>query len=236
MNRETPRRHELDADLHRWLALAYRAKARGVVLALLASLLLTATVLRVSHWLVTISERVERLRVALEVRPQRLRRASGAGVDLAPAPGPPFHRRRQFFSENPKIMRFRHLGRLDEKRVNAIWRKLLRPRVHSLPVDRKSPLPSGRAASLGLSVLKGQAGSQRMLDPRRTLEVQCGNCRAKFRAWYGASDSGLQTIHVNRCGLCEGDPLMKLMYKGCGLQLVARVTNRGIRKTIGQLR
>jgi hypothetical protein len=29
---------------------------------------------------------------------------------------------------------------------------------------------------------------------------------------------------------------MKLMYEGCGLQLVARVTNREIRKTISQLR
>jgi hypothetical protein len=57
-----------------------------------------------------------------------------------------------------------------------------------------------------------------------------------FRPWYGANDSGVQTIHVNRCGLCEGDPLMKLMYEDCGLQLVARVTNREIRKTISQLR
>lgn len=50
-----------------------------------------------------------------------------------------------------------------------------------------------------------------MLDPDRTLEVRYGNCRAKFRPWYGANDSGLQTIQVKRCGLCEGDPLMKLM-------------------------
>lgn len=62
------------------------------------------------------------------------------------------------------------------------------------------------------------------------------NCRAKFRPWYGANDSGVQTIHVNKCGRCEGDPLTKFMYEDCGLQLVARVTNRGIRKTITQLR
>jgi hypothetical protein len=69
-----------------------------------------------------------------------------------------------------------------------------------------------------------------MLDPDRTLEVRCGNCRAKFRPWYGANDTGLQTIDVNSCGLCEGDPLMKLVYEGCELQLVARVTTRGVRR------
>jgi hypothetical protein len=61
-----------------------------------------------------------------------------------------------------------------------------------------------------------------MLDPDRTLEVRCGSCRAKFRPWHRANDSGLQPIQVNRCGLCEGDPLMKLMYAGCEVQLVAR--------------
>jgi hypothetical protein len=120
--------------------------------------------------------------------------------------------------------------------INPIWRQLLRPRIHSLRVGRKSPSPSGRAESLGLSVVRRLAASRLMPDPDRTLEVQCGNCRAKFRPWYGANDSGLQTIHVDRCGLCEGDPLMKLVYEGCGLQLVARVANRGIRKMIGQLR
>jgi hypothetical protein len=74
-----------------------------------------------------------------------------------------------------------------------------------------------------------------MLDPDRTLEVQCGNCRAKFRAWFGASDSGVQTIRVKMQHV-RRRPLMKLMYEGCGLQLVARVTNRGIRKRINQLR
>jgi hypothetical protein len=48
--------------------------------------------------------------------------------------------------------------------------------------------------------------------------------------WYGANDSGLQTIQLNRCGLCEGDPLMKLTYEGCEVQLVARATTRRIRK------
>jgi len=97
--------------------------------------------------------------------------------------------------------------------MKTIWRQLLRPRVHSLRVGKKSLTPSGRAKSLGLMVVRGQAGSRRMLDPDRTLEIHCGNCRAKFRPWYGANDSGLQTIQVNRCGLCEGDPLMKLMYE-----------------------
>lgn len=121
-------------------------------------------------------------------------------------------------------------GEVDEPNL----RELLKPRVHSLCVRKKPPSPSGRAESLRLSVVRGLAASRLMLDPDRTLEVNCGNCRAKFRAWYGANDSGVQTIHVNRCGLCEGDPLMKLMYEGCGLQLVARVTDRGIRKTISQ--
>ena len=120
--------------------------------------------------------------------------------------------------------------------MNRIWRQLLKPRVHSPRVRKKSPPSSGRGDSLGLLVLRGRAGSQRMLDSDRTLEVHCGNCRAKFRPWYGANDSGVQTIHVNGCGLCGGDPLMKLMYEGCGLQLVALVTTRGIRKTNSQLR
>jgi hypothetical protein len=235
MSRETPRRQELNLKPNEFSALAYRAKAGGAILGILASLLLTAIVLSVSRWSAIISAKVKRFRVALTMWLERFRRIPIPWGSIPRSYTGPLTSASSFAFRESKnrpvhaVVKFR--GEVDEPNL----RELLRPWVHSLRVRGKRPSPSGRAESLGLAVLRGLA-APRLLDPDRTPEVNCGNCRAKFRPWYGANDSGVQTIHVNRCGLCEGDPLMKLMYEDCGLQLVARVTNRGIRKTITQLR
>jgi hypothetical protein len=40
---------------------------------------------------------------------------------------------------------------------------------------------------------------------RRTLEIDCGNCQARFVAFYGAEeDADTETIDVEKCGLCSG--------------------------------
>ena len=67
--RETARHRELDAELHKFSALTCRAKTRGAILGMLASLWLVALVLSLSHFLGNISAELRPLRVAPLKRP-----------------------------------------------------------------------------------------------------------------------------------------------------------------------
>jgi hypothetical protein len=65
----------------------------------------------------------------------------------------------------------------------------------------------------------------------RTLEVHCDNCQARFVAWYGTEeDADTETIDVEKCGLCGGDPFKKDNFKDATLRLVAQVTARGVKR------
>jgi hypothetical protein len=45
------------------------------------------------------------------------------------------------------------------------------------------------------------------------LEIHCDNCQARFIAWYGTEeDADTDTIDVEKCGLCGGDPVKKRPY------------------------
>ena len=61
----------------------------------------------------------------------------------------------------------------------------------------------------------------------RTLEIHCDNCQARFIAWYGTEeDADTQTIEVEKCGLCGGDPFKKGNFKDSLLRRMAQVTTR----------
>ena len=65
----------------------------------------------------------------------------------------------------------------------------------------------------------------------RTLEIHCDNCHARFIAWYGTEeDADNETIDVEKCGLCGGDPFKKDNFKDAVLRLVPRVTARNIKR------
>src|SRR5215471_13415120 len=54
----------------------------------------------------------------------------------------------------------------------------------------------------------------------RTLEIHCDICQAHFIAWYGTEeDADSDTIDVEKCGLCGGDPLKKDNFKHSVLRL-----------------
>jgi hypothetical protein len=65
----------------------------------------------------------------------------------------------------------------------------------------------------------------------RTLEIHCDNCQARFIAWYGTEeDAETDTIDVEKCGLCGGDPLKKDNFKDCVIRLIAQVTTRNVKR------
>jgi hypothetical protein len=43
-------------------------------------------------------------------------------------------------------------------------------------------------------------------------------------------DADTETIDVEKCGLCGGDPLKRDNFKDCALRLVAEVTARNIKR------
>jgi hypothetical protein len=78
---------------------------------------------------------------------------------------------------------------------------------------------------------QGDLQFSRPSDTGRTLEVRCGNCQARFIAWHGTEeDAETETVHVERCGLCGGDPFKKDNFKDAVIQLLAQVTARGIKR------
>ena len=45
-------------------------------------------------------------------------------------------------------------------------------------------------------------------DTGRTVEVHCGNCCARFVAFYGTEeDAGTETVNTEKYGLYDGDAL-----------------------------
>jgi hypothetical protein len=56
---------------------------------------------------------------------------------------------------------------------------------------------------------------------KRTLEVHCDNCQARFVASYGTEeDAETETVDVEKCGLCGGDSFKKDNFKDCTLRLM----------------
>ena len=65
----------------------------------------------------------------------------------------------------------------------------------------------------------------------RTVEVKCGNCQARFVAWYGTEDDAeTETVDVEKCGLCGGDAFKKDVFKDTVIRLIAQVTARGVKR------
>lgn len=64
----------------------------------------------------------------------------------------------------------------------------------------------------------------------RTLEVRCGNCRARFIAWYGEEDAPTESVEVDECGLCGGDTFKNDVFKDSVIPLLAQVTARGVKR------
>ena len=65
----------------------------------------------------------------------------------------------------------------------------------------------------------------------RTLEVRCGNCKARFVAWYGTEeDADTETVDVEKCGLCGGDSFRKDVFKDAVIRLMAQVTARKVKR------
>jgi hypothetical protein len=70
----------------------------------------------------------------------------------------------------------------------------------------------------------------RQPSQERTLEVGCGNCAARFIAWYGEDDAEPQTKDVEKCGICGGDPTKRDIFKDSILRLIPQVTARNIKR------
>jgi len=70
----------------------------------------------------------------------------------------------------------------------------------------------------------------RLPDTRRTLEIHCGNCGARFIAFYGtAEDAATQIVDTEKCGLCGADQFKKGNFKDAVIRVVAQVTARGVK-------
>src|SRR5215469_6544662 len=63
-----------------------------------------------------------------------------------------------------------------------------------------------------------------------TLEVRCGNCSARFIAWYGNDDADIQTKDVEKCGICGGDPTKRDIFKDSVLRLIPQVSARNVKR------
>ena len=100
------------------------------------------------------------------------------------------------------------------------------------PLERESAIlgangmPRWRGSDSGNVLLFSRPPSR-----ERTLEIHCDNCQARFIAWYGTEeDADTDTIDVEKCGLCGGDPFKKDNLKDCVIRLIAQVTTRNVRR------
>ena len=65
----------------------------------------------------------------------------------------------------------------------------------------------------------------------RTLEVRCGNCDARFVAWYRTEeDPGNEVKDVEKCRLWRGDPFKCDNFKDAMLRLIPYVTARNVKR------
>jgi hypothetical protein len=71
----------------------------------------------------------------------------------------------------------------------------------------------------------------RLPSREQTLQVHCENCQARFVAWYGTEDDAeTETIDVEKCGLCGGDPFKKRTSRTAVLRLMAQVTTQNVKR------
>jgi hypothetical protein len=106
-------------------------------------------------------------------------------------------------------------------------------------------LPIGIASETNLSCflassrrLRAAAACDRVseeVSARCLIEIarsrfNCGNCGARFVAWYGnEEDSGTEIKDVEKC-LCGGDPFKKDNFKDAVLRLIPSVTARNVKR------
>jgi hypothetical protein len=90
------------------------------------------------------------------------------------------------------------------------------------PLERESAMLSTKAMPTGRGSNPGNVLSfSRPPNRERTLETHCDNCHARFIAWYGAEeDVDTDTIDVEKCGLCGGDPINRDNFKDAVLRLI----------------
>jgi len=62
--------------------------------------------------------------------------------------------------------------------------------------------------------------------------VNCTNCGAKFVAYYGYDEKNVETVEVQKCGLCGGDEFQRDNFKNATIRLVAQVTKGSQRMLI----
>ena len=67
---------------------------------------------------------------------------------------------------------------------------------------------------------------QKPTGTERTLEMNCSNCGAKFVAYYGYDEENVDTVEVQKCGLCHGEAFRRDNFKGATIRLLAQVTAR----------
>ena len=70
----------------------------------------------------------------------------------------------------------------------------------------------------------------RLPDTRRALEIHCGNCGARFIAFYETEEyAATQIVDAEKCGLCGADQFKKGNFKDAVIRVVAQVTARGVK-------
>jgi hypothetical protein len=53
----------------------------------------------------------------------------------------------------------------------------------------------------------------------------------RIARWYGTEeDADTDTIDVEKCGLCGGDPFKEDNFKDCVIRLIAQVTTRNVKR------
>ena len=63
------------------------------------------------------------------------------------------------------------------------------------------------------------------------MEVHCDNCQARFVAWYGTEESAdTETLGVEKCALCGGDPFKRNNFEDCVLRPMAQVTAQNVKR------
>jgi hypothetical protein len=71
----------------------------------------------------------------------------------------------------------------------------------------------------------------RLPDTRRALEIHCGNCGARFIAFYETEEyAATQIVDAEKCGLCGADLFKKDNFKAAVIRLVAEVTAPGVKR------
>ena len=85
-------------------------------------------------------------------------------------------------------------------------------------------MPKRRPTESQTDLPFSQRNRERALD-------HCGNCQARFVAYYRTEESAdTETLDVEKCALCAGDPFRKGSFKDALLRPVALITARNVKR------